>query len=286
MKRLSDLDTLFLTLDNERYPLHGGGLLVFDPSTSPEPWTLAHVRDHLIRLLPVMPPLRRRLVEVPFGLAAPVWVEDPEFNIDDHLHTLGIPAPGGDRELAAVADEIGSLPIDWRRPLWDLWFLEGLADGRKAIILRMHHAAVDGMGGVEMIFQMFSAEPGGEAIGAKEDDWKPEPVPSQGEMFVRALPTVVMRPVRTVRALAGLGGVILQRSIKSATRSEDKPDTGSGARPARCMRPDCRRGRNAAAGSAEIAAIAATRSLIFPGFRPIFAFFGEQNVIRVFAPGV
>ena len=110
MKRLSDLDTLFLTLDNERYPLHGGGLLVFDPSTSPEPWTLAHVRDHLIRLLPVMPPLRRRLVEVPFGLAAPVWVEDPEFNIDDHLHTLGIPAPGGDRELAAVADEIGSLP--------------------------------------------------------------------------------------------------------------------------------------------------------------------------------
>lgn len=230
MKRLSDLDTLFLTLDNERYPLHGGGLLVFDPSTSPEPWTLAHVRDHLSRLLPVMPPLRRRLVEVPFGLAAPVWVEDPEFHIDDHLHSLGIPAPGGDRELAAVVDEIGSLPIDWRRPLWDLWFLDGLADGKKAIVLRMHHAAVDGMGGVEMIFQMFSAEPGGQAIGARADDWEPEPVPSQGEMFVRALPTVVMRPVHTARALAGLGGVILARSLKSATRSKDKPDTGSGAR--------------------------------------------------------
>lgn len=230
MKRLSDLDTLFLTLDNERYPMHGGGLLVFDPSTSPVPWTLAHVRDHISRLLPVMPPLRRRLVEVPFGLAAPAWVEDPDFNIDDHLHSLGIPAPGGDQELASVVDEIGSLPLDSRRPLWDLWFLDNLADGKKAILLRMHHAAIDGMGGVEMIFQMFSGEPGGDAVGLKSDDWKPEPVPSQGEMLVRALPTVVLRPVRTARAIAGLGNVMLQRSLKSASRSEDKPNTGSGAR--------------------------------------------------------
>lgn len=230
MQRLSDLDTLFVTIDNERYPMMGGGMFVFDPSTSPEPWTLDHLRRHLRKLLPVMPPLRRRLVEVPFGLAAPAWVEDPEFNIDDHLHNLGIPAPGGDRELASVVDEIGSLPLDWRRPLWDLWLLDGLADGRKAVMLRMHHAAIDGMGGVEMIFQMFSGDPTSQAIGVKADDWKPEQIPSQAEMLVRALPTVALRPVRTVRAVAGLGGVMLQRALRSKSKDDGAKDTGAGAR--------------------------------------------------------
>jgi len=205
VKQLSVLDTLFVTMDNERFPMHGGGVLVFDPSTSPEPWTLSRLRAHILRLLPVMPPMRRRLVEVPFGLAAPVWVEDPEFDIDDHLHALGVPAPGGDHELAAVIDEIGSLPLDWRRPLWDLWFLDGLADGKKAIMMRMHHAAIDGMGGVEMIFQMFSTEPDVEVVSVPEDEWKPESVPSQGEMLIRSVPTLVSRPLRTLQAASGLG---------------------------------------------------------------------------------
>jgi WS/DGAT/MGAT family acyltransferase len=220
VKELSVLDTLFVTLDNERFPMHGGGLLVFDPSTSPQPWTLAHVRAHILRLLPAIPPMRRRLIQVPFGLTAPVWVEDPEFDIDDHLHTLGIPAPGGDQELAAVVDEIGSLPLDWRRPLWDLWFLDGLADGRKAIMLRMHHAAVDGMGGVEMIFQMFSTKPDAEVVSIADDGWEPQSVPSQAEMLVRSVPALLSRPLRTVQAVTDLG-LGLAKSRISAIFSQD-----------------------------------------------------------------
>jgi len=231
MKALSTLDTLFVTLDNERFPMHGGGLLVFDPSTSPEPWTLARVRSHLLRLLPVMPPLRRRLVEVPLGLTAPAWVEDPEFDIDDHLHTLGVPAPGGDHELAAVMDVIGNLSLDWRRPLWDLWFLDGLADGRKAIMLRMHHAAIDGMGGVEMIFQMFSTEPDAEVVAVPDDAWKPEPVPSQADMLIRSVPTLAMRPLRTIQAVTGLGKGLVRNGIGAMlSGTGDKPDANAGAR--------------------------------------------------------
>ena len=230
MKRLSVLDTLFVTMDNERFPMFGGGFMVFDPSTSPQPWTLSHLRAHILRLLPVMPPMRRRLVEVPLGLAAPVWVEDPEFNIDDHLHALGVPAPGGDHELAAVVNEIGGLPMDLRRPLWDLWFLDGLAEGKKAIMMRMHHAAIDGMGGVEMIFQMFSTEPDAEVASVPEDDWKPESVPSQAEMLIRSVPTLVTRPVRTVQAVAGLGAGLMKGRIgalRGRAGAEPVPNVGA-----------------------------------------------------------
>jgi diacylglycerol O-acyltransferase / wax synthase len=220
LKQLSVLDTLFVTMDNERFPMVGGGFMVFDPSTSPQPWTLSHLREHILRLMPVMPPLRRRLVEVPLGLAAPVWVEDPEFDIDDHLHTLGVPAPGGDHELAAVVNEIGGLPLDWRRPLWDLWFLDGLADGKKAVMLRMHHAAIDGMGGVEMIFQMFSTEPDAEVVSVPDDDWKPELVPSQAEMLLRSLPALAARPLRTVQAVAGLGATLAKGRINALLNKE------------------------------------------------------------------
>ncbi|MGO9152617.1 wax ester/triacylglycerol synthase family O-acyltransferase [Mycobacterium sp.] len=231
MKQLSVLDTLFVTMDNGRFPMIGTGFLVFDPSTSPEPWTLSHLRAHLLRLLPVMPPLRRRLVEVPLGLAAPVWVEDPEFNIDDHLHALGVPAPGGDQELAALVNEIGSLPLDWRRPLWDLWFVDGLAEGNKAIIMRIHHCAIDGMGGVEMIFQMFSTEPDVEVVSVPEDSWQPEPVPSQAEMLFRSVPSLMSRPWRTVQAATGLGASIARGRIGALLKSDDaKPDPNASAR--------------------------------------------------------
>jgi hypothetical protein len=112
MKTLSALDTIFVTMDTHRYPMHGSGLLVLDPSTSPEPFTLQRLRGHLLNLLPALPPLRRRLVEVPFGLAAPVWIEDPDFDIDRHLHHIAVPAPGDDRQAAALMSELGSIPLD------------------------------------------------------------------------------------------------------------------------------------------------------------------------------
>jgi diacylglycerol O-acyltransferase / wax synthase len=228
MKTLSTLDTLFVTMDSDRFPMTGGGVMIFDPSTSPEPYSPARLREHLRRLLPAMPPLRRRLVEVPFGLSAPVWVEDPDFDIDRHIHHIAVPAPGGDHEVAALISEIGSLPLDWSRPLWDMWYIDGLADGRIGLFMRIHHCAIDGMGGVEMIFQMFTMEPGQTPEAAPTDDWKPESVPSQIEMLVRSTPAIAARPLRSARAIANLGLGLVRGSLPSRSDA-DKVERIGGA---------------------------------------------------------
>ncbi len=204
MQQLSTLDTLFLTLDSPVFPLHGAGLLVLDPSTASEPLTFERVKEHLRTMLPLMPPFRRRLVEVPLGLDVPIWAEDPDFDLDDHVHRIAVPHPGGPREVATLVGEIATPALDRSQPLWDCWFLEGLADGRVALVLRMHHACIDGMGGVEMLMQMFSPSPDAN-VDAPEDDWVPDEVPSTLDMLRRALPTIVLRPIRSTQAIARLG---------------------------------------------------------------------------------
>lgn len=230
MKTLSNLDTIFVTMDNDRYPMHGAGLMVLDPSTSPEPFTLDRLRNHIQRLLPVMPPLRRRLVEVPFGIAAPAWVEDPDFDIDHHLHHIAVPAPGGDHEVALLMSELGSQPLDWSRPLWDLWFIEGLADGHVAIFLKMHHASIDGMGGVEMLFQMFTMEPDQIPELPQAAEWTSEPVPSQLKMLIRSAPTAALYPLRSAKAIANLGAGIVRGRLASATAETAPEERVGGAR--------------------------------------------------------
>jgi diacylglycerol O-acyltransferase / wax synthase len=227
MKPLSALDTLFVTMDSDQYPLHGAGLMILDPSTSPEPYSLDNVRKLILKLLPVMTPLRRRLVEVPFGLTTPVWIEDPDFDIDRHLHRIAVPSPGGKHEIAELVSELGSLPLDWHRPLWDLWFIEGLADGKMAIFMKMHHCAIDGMGGVEMLFQMFTMEPDQSAEVSPTDTWRPEGVPSQAEMLIRSLPRVASFPVTSARAIADIGWALLRGRLKGS--GSDKKSERVGA---------------------------------------------------------
>src|SRR5512144_576733 len=116
MRSLSTLDTLFVSLDTPRWPLHGGGVLVLDPSTSSEPVTFDMIKQHLHHQLPAMPPLRRRLVRTPFGVKEPVWAEDPDFNIDRHVHRIAVPPPGGAAELRELVAQLGDPPLDETRP--------------------------------------------------------------------------------------------------------------------------------------------------------------------------
>src|SRR6266478_6294479 len=134
MKQLSTLDTMIATLDHKKFPMHGLAVMVLDPSTSPEPYTFEHLKEHVRRLLTKLPPMRRRLVTTPLGLSNPVWVEDPEFDLRRHVHHVTLPAPGTDREFAQLADEVTHVPVDWNRPLWDMWFVDGLANGKVGCI--------------------------------------------------------------------------------------------------------------------------------------------------------
>lgn len=133
----------------------------------------------------------------------------------DTSNHIAVPAPGGDHELAALASEIGSIPLDWHRPLWDLWFIEGLADGKVAIMMRMHHCAIDGMGGVEMIFQMFTMAADQTPGVAPTDEWTPEPIPSQALMMARSVPSLVLNPIRGTKAVTDFGIATARKLVGS-----------------------------------------------------------------------
>lgn len=220
MQSLSPIDTLFCFLDSPRYPMHGLGVLVLDPSTAPEPLTYERVREHVRRRLPLLPPMRRRLVERPLGVDRPLWFEDPEFDLDAHLHHVAVPAPGDDRTLARLAADVGDRPLDRERPLWELWVVEGLEGDRVALLLKMHHACIDGMGGLEMLMQLFDLEADADPE-PPEDDWVPDRLMSQWELFVRSVPNMLTGPLRSLRSAAGLvSGIARGRLVRSGDASE------------------------------------------------------------------
>jgi WS/DGAT/MGAT family acyltransferase len=193
--------------------MHVAGLMVLDPSTAPRPWSFDAVRDMYAERLHLAPPFRRRLVEVPFGLHHPVWIEDPDFDLDFHLHHIAVPPPGGARELATLAEEIVARQLDRRKPLWEAWIIEGLEHGYIAVLTKTHHAAIDGVSGNEMTLAMLDTEPEGRQVGA--DDWKPEHVPNDMEMMAFALRSLARQPAKFVSSMGHTGSAFLNVSRRN-----------------------------------------------------------------------
>ena len=130
MERLSGLDAAFLYLETPTHHMHVAMTMVIDPATMPGGYSFDKVKEFIRSRLHVAPLFHRRLAEVPFRLNHPVWVEDENFDLDYHLRRIGAPAPGGRRELGELAGQIASRQLDRKRPLWEMWVIEGLADGR------------------------------------------------------------------------------------------------------------------------------------------------------------
>ncbi len=119
-------------------------LIVLDPSTVPGGYDYVSLRNELEARLTAVPQFRMKLADSRFNLDHPVWVDDHDFDLDRHVHHVGVPAPGGRTELADLCGHIAAQPLDRSRPLWEMWFVGGLDDGRIAVIAKMHHAGVDG----------------------------------------------------------------------------------------------------------------------------------------------
>lgn len=166
--------------------MHVAMTAIFDPSTMPGGYRFEKIKDFIEGRLHLVPPFRRRVVEVPFRLHHPIWVEDPHFDIDHHIRRIGAPSPGGHRELAEVAAHIASTPLDRTRPLWELHVVEGLADGNIGVVTKMHHCAVDGVSGAELMVNLFDVDPAGRDLEPPEPR-EPEPVPSDVELVTYAL---------------------------------------------------------------------------------------------------
>src|SRR5438445_13215968 len=110
--------------------MHTLKIAVLDPATVPGGYSFERFQQVLAERLHLLPSFRRRLVDVPLGLHHPVWIEDPDFDLRRHVHRVGAPAPGGPRELAEVISDVASHQLDRRRPLWEVWVVEGLEQGR------------------------------------------------------------------------------------------------------------------------------------------------------------
>ncbi len=165
MQRLSGLDASFLYLETSTQPLHVCSVLELDTSTIPGGYTFARLREDLALRIAAIPTFREKLANSFLNLDHPVWVEDEEFDLERHVHRIGLPAPGGRVELAEVCGHLASLPLDRRHPLWEMWAIEGLdgtdsrKGGRLAVMTKIHHAAVDGVTGANLMSQLCSVEP-------------------------------------------------------------------------------------------------------------------------------
>ncbi len=167
MQRLSGLDASFLYLETAKQPLHVCSVLELDTATMPGGYTFDRLRDALALRIKAMPQFREKLADSPFNLDHPVWVDDKDFDVDRHLHRIGLPSPGGRHELAEICGHIASLPLDRSKPLWETWVIENVAGtdahadagGRLAVMTKVHHAGVDGVTGANLMSQLCSTEP-------------------------------------------------------------------------------------------------------------------------------
>jgi WS/DGAT/MGAT family acyltransferase len=201
MRQLTSLDTQFLALETSRQSGHVAGLAILDPSTAPGgKLELADIEYLIAERLPLLPPLRWRLAEVPFGLDYPYWVDDPDFDLAFHVRELALPAPGTDEKLAEQVARIVSRPLDRARPLWELYLIFGLENGMVAMLTKIHHSLVDGMSGAEIMGVLLDLTPEGRepppssALGADHE-------PSETEMLVRGLMGLPRYPLRALRSL-------------------------------------------------------------------------------------
>jgi len=201
MQRLTGLDATFLYLETPTNHMHVASTIILDPSEVPGGYSFSKVRDLVENRLPLLPPFRRRLVEVPFGLHHPVWIEDPGFDLDYHLRRAALPAPGGRRELEDFAAEVMSRPLDRTRPLWEMYVIEGLEHGYIACVTKMHHAAIDGVSGAELTVNLLDLTPEPVIVPPPDPPWQPDRMPTDVEMVGYAMNSLSRTPVRAVKAV-------------------------------------------------------------------------------------
>jgi diacylglycerol O-acyltransferase / wax synthase len=198
MQRMSAQDASFLHIESDSSPMHVGGVSIFEGPPPPFQDFLSMVESKL----PLVPRYRQRVRFVPFALGRPVWVDDPHFNIGYHIRRTALPSPGGDGELRALVGRVMSQNLDRAKPLWEIWMVEGLDDGRWALVSKVHHCMVDGVASTDLMAVMFDASRDSQ-LPVVAESWRPEPSPSGLRLLADA---IVDRSLNPVAAARGLGG--------------------------------------------------------------------------------
>jgi WS/DGAT/MGAT family acyltransferase len=219
--RLSGLDSSFLHLEHDAAHMHVAACAIFE---GPPP-QYEELLEAIVSRLHLVPRYRQRLALVPLGQGRPVWVDDPHFNAAYHVRHTALPRPGGEEELKRLAGRVFSQSLDRSKPLWELWLVEGLAEGRFALLTKTHHALVDGISGVDIATVLFDAAREPAPVAPPEHEWIPRPLPTDAQLLADALleratvPKEIMRGARAAlrgprqlasrlgQALLGLGAM-------------------------------------------------------------------------------
>ncbi len=197
MDRMSPLDASFLHIERDIQQLNVGSALVFE---GPAP-TYDELCEVIEAKLARVPRYRQRFRRTPLELGLPVWVDDPHFRIRYHMRHSALPSPGSEAQLRTLAGRLMAQHLDLSRPLWEMWFVEGLSDGRWALVNKAHHAMIDGISGTDIMSVVLDFQPQAHPLPAVA--WVPEPAPSEVQMLSSALADVVRNPVSQGRAVLG-----------------------------------------------------------------------------------
>ncbi|MDT5004971.1 MAG: diacylglycerol O-acyltransferase / wax synthase [Mycobacterium sp.] len=227
MKQMNGLDRMFINVETERLPMDMFGILMLDPSTAPDGHNFSRFRAEMAARLPKIPVFTRRAVSAPLGAGHEHWIVDPDFTIDRHLKHLGAPAPYDLGALCELAVSLVDEPLDRGRPLWQMYYVDGLTDGSAAVLLRLHHAMIDGVGGSEMLAELFDTQalPMDPELAACKIAG--ERVPSQVEMLIRSLPDQVLAPIKLVQRSIPIAVPLakgLVSKMPGGGRSNSEPD--------------------------------------------------------------
>jgi diacylglycerol O-acyltransferase / wax synthase len=205
MQQLSGLDASFLYFETPNARTHIGGFAIYDPSTMPEGrMTYERLLENTEARLHLARCYRQKLVHVPFDLDHPYWIEDPEFDLEYHVRHIALPKPGNWRQLWKQAARLHSQPLDLTRPLWEMYLIDGLDEipdlpkGCFALFSKIHHAAIDGVSGAEMISAIHDTTPDAEPPPPGKP-WIAERDPNPFELLARAAVNNIRSPLHFAR---------------------------------------------------------------------------------------
>jgi diacylglycerol O-acyltransferase len=211
---LSGLDSAFLSLETPSTPMHMMGTFVLDASRASGGYSFERIIRLVEERMPDLAPFRRRLAAMPFGFDHPVWIDDSDLRIRSHVYRVGAPAPGSEQDLASMVAQIAAQPLDRTRPLWELWVIEGLAEGRVALVFKVHHAVADGASAVQLLLQLLDSSPEGMNACGSRERVRRDLAPTSRALLAHALSRLPQRSARFARLLRDT-----TRSIAELARS-------------------------------------------------------------------
>jgi diacylglycerol O-acyltransferase / wax synthase len=231
LRQLQGMDASFVALETRNSPMHIGSLLIYNPATAPGGFVrFKDILGFFESRLQLSKTVRQRMVRVPFDLDYPYWIEDPDFDLEYHLRHVALPKPGDWRQLCIQAARIFARPLDLTRPPWEFTVIEGLdgiegiPKGCYAMVTKVHHAAIDGMSGIDLMEAMHTLDPN-EPPPNTPDEWKPEKVPNPAELLGKSYLNAITNPLKQLevaaKAAPGLANAIKGLAAKDFSVSRE-----------------------------------------------------------------